>query len=131
MSIGVLFLIGRILFGGYFFFNGSNHLMKTRMMAGYAASKGVPAPKIAVIVSGLLIFLGGLGVLLGVYTKLSLLLIATFLVVVSFKMHAYWRVSEPNAKMSDMINFTKNMALLGANLMMLSVPTPWEFSVSF
>jgi putative oxidoreductase len=40
----VLFLIGRILFGGYFIYNGYNHLKNLSMMSGYAKTKGVPFP---------------------------------------------------------------------------------------
>src|SRR5262249_39627963 len=39
------FLIGRLLFGGFFLYNGIHHLMKGRQMAPYAQSKGVPAPE--------------------------------------------------------------------------------------
>ena len=34
-------------------------------------------------------------------------------------MHAYWKVADAQAKQIDMINFTKNMALVGALLMFL------------
>jgi uncharacterized membrane protein YphA (DoxX/SURF4 family) len=53
-----LFLIGRIIFGFYFVFNGFNHFSNLSMMSGYAQSKGVPAPKLAVIFTGLLLLLG-------------------------------------------------------------------------
>ena len=55
-------------------------------------------------------------------------LIAIFLVIVSFKMHAYWTDADPNAKMVNMQHFLKNMALLGAALMFLAIPTPWPYA---
>jgi hypothetical protein len=33
------------------------------------------------------------------------------------------------AKMGDMVNFTKNVALLGSSLMFLAIPQPWPFSL--
>ena len=36
-----------------------------------------------------------------------------------FMMHAFWKVQDPMAKMSERVNFTKNMALLGAALILL------------
>ena len=33
------------------------------------------------------------------------------------------------AKMSERVNFTKNMALLGAALILLAVPQPWTVSL--
>jgi len=35
--------IGRAIFGGHFVWSGINHFMQTTMMAGYAASKGMPS----------------------------------------------------------------------------------------
>jgi uncharacterized membrane protein YphA (DoxX/SURF4 family) len=43
-----LFLIGRILFGGLFLYNGINHFRQRRNLAQYAGSKHVPAPQAAV-----------------------------------------------------------------------------------
>jgi putative oxidoreductase len=43
-----------------------------------------------------------------------------FLVPVTIMIHPFWKVQDPAAKMGEMINFTKNLALLGAVLMMLA-----------
>ena len=125
----ILFLVGRVLFGGYFVMNGLNHFMKMGMMKGYASSKSVPMASMAVAITGLMILLGGLGILMGVYIQLSVLLLAIFLVFVTFKMHNFWAVTEPNMKMMEMVNFYKNMALLGAVLMMLFIPSPWVYGI--
>lgn len=116
-----LFLIGRLLFGGYFAYSGLNHLMHTKMLGDYAKSKGVPFPVFSVILSGLFILLGGIGVLFWIYVKWSLLLISIFLLIVSFMMHNFWSDTDPNMKMNNQINFSKNMALLGAVLVMLTL----------
>lgn len=126
----ILFLLARILFGGYFFMNGINHFVKRGMMTSYTASKGVPLPELAVLGSGVVIFLGGLGILLGVYVEWAVLLLVIFLVVVTFKMHNFWTIEDPNAKMMDMIMFMKNIALLGGALAFLFVPAPWMFSLA-
>lgn len=120
MIIDIAFLVGRILFGGYFLMNGLNHLTKHSMITAYAASKGVPAPGLAVAGSGLLILLGGLGALLGVMTY-SLILILIFLIPVTLIMHRFWIIEDPTARMGEMINFTKNVALIGACLIMLGL----------
>lgn len=125
----ILFLIGRILFGGYFIINGFNHLTKSQMMSGYAASKGVPAAGLAIIVTGLMILLGGLGILLGVYIRLAVLLLVIFLIAVGFKMHDFWNVADPQQRMTQMLSFTRNLALSGAALMFLGIPEPWIFSL--
>ena len=123
-----LFLIGRILFGGFFLMMGINHFQNTRMLAHMAKQKGVPSPQFAVYISGLLLFLGGLGVILGIHPQIALILLIVFLLPVTFQMHAFWTVSEEET-MSEMINFTKNMALVGAALMLLMLSLPWPLSV--
>lgn len=126
----ILFLIGRILFGGFFLMNGFNHFKNAGGLTQYAASKGVPSPKTAVYLTGLMLLLGGLGVILGIYTELSLWLIIVFLVLTSFKMHAFWSITDPTAKMPEQIHFMKNIALAGAGLMMLALSEPWVLSIN-
>ena len=121
----ILFLIGRILLGGYFIFNAFNHFSNLSMMSAYAQSKGVPAPKLAVGFSGLLLLLGGLSMLLGVYPMIGVVTIALFLLPVTFMMHAFWKLQDPMAKMGEQVHFSKNLALLGAALALLAVPQPW------
>jgi len=118
-----IFLAGRILYGVYFLYAGFGHFTRLGGMTGYAASRGVPFPKLAVIVSGLFIFLGGLGVLTGIYIEYALVLIALFLLIVTPAIHRFWGMADPNAKMSEQINFTKNLGLLGATLMLLALAT--------
>jgi uncharacterized membrane protein YphA (DoxX/SURF4 family) len=128
--MNILFLIGRIIFGGYFILSGLNHFKNLRMLSGYAQSKGTPAPSAAVIVSGIMILLGGLSILLGAYPIVGIILILAFLIPVSFIMHNFWAVEDQQMKMADMINFTKNMALVGAALMFLAIPRPWPLSIA-
>jgi uncharacterized membrane protein YphA (DoxX/SURF4 family) len=123
-----LFILGRILFGGYFIMSGYNHFKNLKMLTGYAKSKGVPMPREAVLLTGLMMVLGGLGILLWVYLKFSILLLAVFLIVTTFTMHQYWKVSDPTQKMGEMVNFNKNMALLGALLLLFAIPLPWSVS---
>src|SRR5438094_4671049 len=60
-----VFLIGRILFAAMFINSGIAHLTKLTPMSQYAASQKLPAPKLAVALSGLMILAGGLSILLG------------------------------------------------------------------
>ena len=119
----ILFLVGRIAYGGFFFLSGLKHFTHLEPETAYARSKGIPAPKLAVIGSGILIVLGGLGVLSGIYMMASLALIILFLVPVTFTMHAFWADADPNMRTADEIEFGKNMALLGAALMLFAAQT--------
>lgn len=125
----ILFLVGRILFGGFFIFNGINHFQRLTMMSNYAKSKGVPLPTLAVVLTGLLLVLGGLSILLGAFPRVGIILLALFLIPTSFMMHNFWAITDPQMKMGEMINFMKNMALLGALFMFLAIPVPWPFGL--
>lgn len=105
--------------------SGLNHFKHLPMLTGYAQSKGVPMPKEMVMLTGLMMLLGGLGVLLGVYVTWSIYLLVLFLLLASFKMHQFWKVTEPMSRMGEEVNFKKNLALLGALLMLLAIPLPW------
>lgn len=126
--MNILFLIGRIIFGGFFLYNSYKHLHNNAGMISYAQFKGVPMPKLAIIGSGILILLGGFSMITGLYPKLGVLCIALFLIPVTFQMHAYWK-EEGEARTMQHIQFNKNMAILGAALMLLAIPTPWPFSL--
>lgn len=119
--MGLLLLVGNILFGGFFVIGGAMHFMKLSKMTEYARSKGAPAPKLSVMATGMAIMLAGLGVALGVYQLLSLIVIAGFLVVITPIMHAFWKIPEPNMRMLEMQMFLKNMALLGAALILYAL----------
>jgi putative oxidoreductase len=118
METALLYL-GRILFGGYFAFNGINHFKMLEMMSGYAKSKGAPMPKLSVAFSGLLLLVGGVCVLFNIMPFIGLAALLLFLIPVTFIMHPFWKIKDPMAKMHEMVNFMKNMALLGAVLIML------------
>ena len=123
------FLIGRILIGGFFLIAGFNHFARLNMMAGYAKMKGIPAPALAVSGSGLLILLGGASLLLGFHPTIGVILLVIFLVPTSFMIHNFWAIQDPQAKMNEMAQFEKNIAILGLLLMTLLITRPWPMSL--
>lgn len=117
----VIALIGRVVFVLLFFGSGVNHIRNAEAMGGYAAAKGVPQAKLATIASGVLILVGGLMVLLGVYLDLGALLLVIFLVPTAFLMHAFWKETDAMAKQTEQVNFMKNISLAGAGLMIMAM----------
>lgn len=128
MNTEIIFFIGRVLLGGYFLFNAYNHLFKSKDLAGYAQSKGVISPRLAVIVTGLLLLFGGYSILTGVRVTAGIAALVLFFVPVTFTMHTFWK-EEGQARMMDQVQFMKNLAILGAVLMLLAIPTPWMMSL--
>lgn len=126
-----LFLLSRVLFGGFFIMNGINHFRRAEAMTQYSTFKKVPAPKLAVLGSGALILLSGLSIVLGLYPNLGAWGIILFLAPTTLMMHNFWTETDPNQKMNSYINFTKNVALIGGALAYLFIATPWVMSLTF
>jgi putative oxidoreductase len=123
------FLLGRLLFGGYFIFSGINHFKQSSQMSQYASAKNVPKANIAVPLTGAMLIGGGSSILLGIKPKWGTLAIMTFLAGVSPVMHNFWKDENPEQRMNNMINFTKNLALLGAASALMGVEEPWPASL--
>ena len=124
----ILFLLGRILVGGFFVYSGIKHFMNLNAMTGYAKAAGVPLPEIAVAGTGLLLFVAGFSFLLGYQPLIGIAAAVLFLVPVTLMMHSFWNM-EGAARASNLVNFTKNVALLGSVLMFLLIPRPWPLSL--
>ena len=101
--------------------SGINHFTKLEAMTGYAKYKKLPAAKLGVLVSGLMLLLGGAYVLLGFYVDLGALLLAIFLVLAAVIFHNFWKETDATAKQSEMMNFMKDFALAGAALILFAV----------
>ena len=116
----VVVLIGRILFVVLFLGSGFGHLAQSEMMGGYAQSKGVPAARAAVLWSGVLIVVGAVMVLLGVWADLGALFLVVFLVPTAVLMHGPWAVEDAQQKQMEQTQFLKNLSLAGAALMLFA-----------
>ena len=127
----IVLIIGRVLFALLFISSGVSHLTKLEAMTGYAQYKKVPAAKFGVVLSGLMILLGGIYIAFGVYADLGALLIALLLIPTSFLMHAFWKETDATAKQNESISFFKNLALAGAALIIFAlVATGTDFGPS-
>jgi len=113
--------IGRILFALIFISSGINHFTKLEAMTGYAKYKKVPAAKLAVLVSGVMLLLGGVYVALGIYADLGALILAIFLIPTALMMHTFWKETDSTAKMNESIAFFKDLALAGAALILFAM----------
>ncbi len=67
---------------------GINHFVKKEMLVGYAKSKNVPSPELAVAGTGALMLIGGVGTLLGM-NQIAATALTIFLVPVTLKMHDF------------------------------------------
>lgn len=122
-------LAGRALFGGVLALVGLPHLVAVDEMAGDAVEAGVPAPSVAVVLSGILLVAGGLGVVVGAFPTLAAGGLVAFFVVTTPTMHAFWRF-DGEERERELSHFPKNVALPGAALAFLALgPGSWEYAL--
>jgi uncharacterized membrane protein YphA (DoxX/SURF4 family) len=124
-----LFVLGRTIFGGFFAYNGLNHLKNQQHMTQYAETKGVPAAEAAVPATGALLVAAGLSIIAGARPRQGLAAILGFLIPVTLTMHRYWEEEDAQKREAEMIHFCKNLALAGAALALMQIPEPWPASL--
>jgi putative oxidoreductase len=117
----ILFIIAHLTIGIYFLNSGLSHLFNVNYLAGYAASKGVPLPKAAVIASGVIFVIGGISLTGWIAPVIGLGLIILTLIPVTTMMHDFWNVTDPMQRANDKIAFSKNIALMGSLLLVLAL----------
>ena len=125
--MGVIILIGRILFGLIFLGSGiAGHLMQTDATAGYAESRGVKNAKVMVQVSGVLIALGAIGVIFGILTDLAALGLVAYSLVTAFMVHHFWTDQDEMTKNMEMSLFMKNLSIAGGGLILFALASLGE-----
>ena len=123
-------LIGRILFSLIFIGSGVGHLTQTEGSAQYAAHKKVPNAKLMVQLSGVLMLLGGVAVILGIWMDLAGLGLALICLIMAFMMHRFWEETDPQTKQGEMASFMKNVSMAGAGLMLSAASAYWPNTIT-
>jgi putative oxidoreductase len=123
-----IFLVGRILLGGFLLYSGLQHFTNLATLSQHTAAKGVPMATAAVVVAGILLLVAGLSFLLGLAPKIGIAALVLFLVPVTLTMHQFW-TEHGMAAANDLERFARNVGLLGAVMALAAVPEPWPYSV--
>ena len=122
---GVVVLLGRAFFALIFLMAALGNFSPQTIQ--FAQSQGVPLASLAVPASGVLAILGGLSVLLGYRVRVGAWLLVLFLVPVTIMMHSFWAVSDPQMRQMQMVNFMKNVSMLGGALLLTHFGAgPWS-----
>jgi uncharacterized membrane protein YphA (DoxX/SURF4 family) len=111
-----------------YLYSGIANVLDLGGKAGYAASKGLPAPAVFVALASLLLVAGGISIATGLRPQLGVAAIALFLIPVGVIMHNFWAL-EGFQQMSELHAFLGNLGLLGSALIFLAIPRPWPLSL--
>jgi uncharacterized membrane protein YphA (DoxX/SURF4 family) len=118
--VDIIVLIGRIMFVFVFLSSGLAHFRSRQAMSQYAAAKKVPAALPAVLGGGVLLIAGGISILFGIWPDLGALLLVIFLVPTAVLIHNFWTVTDPQERMNETVQFSKDIGLAGAALMLFA-----------
>jgi putative oxidoreductase len=112
-------LIGRILFAPIFIYSGlAFHLGQREVAVGYARAKGAPLPELTVPLTGIAIAVAGVFIVIGLWVDLAALVIVAFLLPTAYFMHAFWKAEDPQEKVMEQTQFSKDIALAGGALIL-------------
>ncbi|RNB82962.1 DoxX family protein [Brevibacillus nitrificans] len=114
----ILILLGRVLFAFIFVAAGFAHLKDFQHTKEMAQKSKAPFPAMSAAIMVILAILGGLSVALGLYAKIGALLLVLFLLPTTFIVHRFWGLTDPMQVAMQRIQFNKNLALLGASLLL-------------
>lgn len=114
------FRIGRVLLASLFVISGIFKIVGFAGTVGSFGSLGLPVPTLAVLVTILVEVGGGLLLMTGRGVRPVSLVIALFTVGATLSAHHFWTL-EGAAAQGQMIHFLKNVALIGALLLVSSI----------
>jgi len=112
-------LVGRILLAVLFLKSGWGKIGGFEQTAAMMASKGVPLPNIALIITILLELGGGILLVIGYKARWAALGLALWLIPVTLTFHNFWAVPADQV-MAQSTNFYKNVSILGGMLMVFA-----------
>jgi putative oxidoreductase len=117
---GLLTVLGRLLLCTIFLLSAvGSKIPHFSDVAKVMGSVGVPAPQL--LLAGAIVFLlaGSLSVIVGYKARFGAVLLLTFLVLASYWFHPFWKL-EGQAQQEQMIQFMKNLSMMGAMLFIVA-----------
>lgn len=112
-------LIGRILIAAIFLQSGIGKIGGFAGTAGYMASKGIPMPEALLVITIVAEVAAGLFIVSGWKARLGALILFLWMIPVTLLFHNFWAFP-PEQQMIQKIMFMKNLAMMGAMLLLMA-----------
>jgi putative oxidoreductase len=118
---GILSVIGRVMLCTIFFMAAvGNKIPHFNAVAEIMGKVGIPAPQVMLVGAIVFLIAGSLSVILGYRSRIGASLLLVFLILASYYFHAFWNLTEPQAQQEQMIQFMKNLGLMGAMVLIIA-----------
>ena len=114
-STGAVPLLGRILVSVVFILGGVGKITGFSMEEGMVAAKHLPMPAVALAIALFIELVGGLAILLGLFTRFTAWILFLYLIPTTLLFHNFWAL-EGMDRIDNMIHFQKNLAIMGGLL---------------
>jgi len=116
-SGSVVPLLGRILVSVVFILGGVGKITGFSMEEGMVAAKHLPMPAVALGIALVIELVGGLAILLGLFTRFTSWILFLYLVPTTLLFHNFWAFQGMD-RIDTMIHFEKNLAIMGGLLIL-------------
>jgi putative oxidoreductase len=126
ITLDAALLVGRVLLVVLFITSGFNKLMALGPTATYIGGK-LPMGAVLAPAVGILELIGGIMIAVGFQTRIAAAALFIFTLAATFIFHDFWNMTG-QARSSNAINFYKNLAIMGAFLILVAAG-PGRYSV--
>jgi putative oxidoreductase len=122
MAQHIVALGGRVLLSLIFLASAVGHVLDWSGSTSYMTSYGMPMVHVFLAGAVAFLFVGGLSVLLGLRARWGAVMLIVFLIPTTLIFHAFWTIDPAEAveRKMQMIQFLKNLGLIGGLLMVLA-----------
>jgi len=110
-------LLGRILVSVVFIMGGVGKIAGFSAEQGMVAAKHLPLPAVALGIALVIELVGGLAILLGLFTRFTSWILFLYLIPTTFLFHNFWAQTGMDA-LDAQIHFEKNLAIMGGLLLL-------------
>lgn len=110
----------RLLIAPIFLASGVLKMTNWEFFLGYTESTGLPFASVALGVSVVVELVAGTMLIVGYRSRLASLVLALYLVPTTFVFHQFWAV-EPAQFSTELLNFAKNLAVVGGLVSVVGV----------
>ena len=118
---GIGTVLGQIMIATIFLMSTvGNKIPNFNKVAGSMASDGVPMPQVTLVGAIVFLIAGSLSIIVGFKARIGATLLLVFLVLATYFFHDFWTLEDAQAKQDQMIQFMKNLALMGTMVFLMT-----------
>ncbi|HWD15277.1 MAG TPA: DoxX family protein [Casimicrobiaceae bacterium] len=123
----LLILVERVMLTALFVMTGWQKLTGFAGTVDYMKTSGVPSPALAAIVATVVEFFFGIGIILGIYTRVLAWIFVAFTLATALLGHRFWTM-QGEKRHENFLNFFKNVSIAGG-LVLLALVGPGRYAL--